>query len=134
MLTPEQIRYTLELVNRHDADVCKVGKPCNGRCIPKDHKCGGEEEVEKGYLVYFEGRRTPVAVAAKSKKEAIEKSRKLKKRGGDRVVSTREATEQERAIAAKGKWIRTGPNGEKPGKSEMRGHGPEPKAWRATQV
>lgn len=126
-VSPEQARYAVELVNRADAAPmkCKVGKLCHGRCIPKSHKCG----EEKGYLVYFEGRRTPVAVAAKSKREAIEKSKKLKKRGGDRVVSTREATEHERAIAAKGKWIRTGPNGEKPGESKMRGHGPKPKAW-----
>lgn len=133
MPSPEQIRYAMAIVNRNDAAVCKVGKLCNGRCIPKNHKCGGEEAAEKGYLVYFEERRTPVAVAARSKKEAIAKSRKLKKRGGDRVVSTRQATEQEQAIAAKGKWIRTGPNGEKPGKSEMRGHGPKPKAWKEPQ-
>ena len=114
---------------------CKAGKLCKGRCIPRSHQCGGAEtnRAEKGYLVYFEGRRTPVAVAAKSRKKAIDQARKLKKRGGDRVVSTRIATEAERAIAAKGKWIRTGPNGEKPGKSEMRGHGPESKAWRESQ-
>lgn len=139
----DQAQYAVNLLNRDmlkngaqlrcgepvraDAAVCKVGKLCNGRCIPKSHKCG--EKAEKGYLVYFEGRRTPVAVAAKSKREAIEKSKALKKRGGDLVVSTRIATEKERAIAAKGKWIRTGPNGEKPGESKMRGHGPKPKAW-----
>lgn len=24
---------------------CKKGKPCNGRCIPKGHKCGGVESA-----------------------------------------------------------------------------------------
>lgn len=41
-----QQQYAVDLVNRHSADrtdaaACKVGKPCNGRCIPKNHRCGG---------------------------------------------------------------------------------------------
>lgn len=43
----EQLQYACDLVNRssrrHDSTAprCKVGKLCNGRCIPQDHKCGG---------------------------------------------------------------------------------------------
>ena len=45
-MTPEQIQYACDLVNqdvRSDggAPVCKVGRLCNGRCIPQNHKCGG---------------------------------------------------------------------------------------------
>ena len=82
--------------------------------------------MSTGWLVYFEGRRTPVAVSAESRSEAITKARKLKKRGGDAVVSARKATDEERKAASKG-WVRTGPNGEKPGESKLRGFGPKPK-------
>ena len=46
----EQLQYACDLVNRNNERTdaaqmkCKVGKPCNGRCIPQSHKCGGETE------------------------------------------------------------------------------------------
>ena len=79
-----------------------------------------------GYLVYFEGRRTPVAVSASDRSNAVSKARENKQRGGDDVKSVRLATEAERSTAANGGWIRTGPNGEKPGESNLRGYGPKP--------
>jgi SPP1 gp7 family putative phage head morphogenesis protein len=96
-------------------------------------RMGAEKEKtpdHKGYLVWFEGRRTCVAVAANSKKEAIAIARQRKKRGGDKVVKVRRPTPAEVKIAEKGKWIRTGPNGEKPGEGDTRGFGPKPKAYR----
>ena len=137
-MNPEQLQYACDLVN-HGSDrmdsgqmKCKVGKPCNGRCIPQSHKCEGKSS-HSGWLIYFEGRRTPVAVSASNRSEAISKAKVLKKRGGEAVVSARQANEQERATAAKGKWIRTGPNGEKPGESKMRGQGPKPKAYKGDE-
>jgi hypothetical protein len=85
-----------------------------------------EERSDGGWLVYFGGRRTPVAVSASSRSEAISKARKLKKRGGENVVSARRANASERKTAANGGWIRTGANGEKPGQSKLRGYGPKP--------
>lgn len=79
-----------------------------------------------GYLVYFVGRRTPVAVSAESRSNAVSKARENKQRGGDEVKSVRLATPEERSTAAGGGWIRTGPNGEKPGESKLRGYGPKP--------
>jgi hypothetical protein len=81
-----------------------------------------------GWLVWFGGRRTPIAVAASSRSEAISKARKRKRRGGDNVVSARQPNESERKTAANGGWIRTGANGEKPGQSKLRGYGPRPKS------
>ena len=134
----EQIQHACDLVNRNNERMdagqmkCKVGKPCNGRCIPQSHKCDSKAS-HSGWLIYFEGRRTPVAVSASDRSEAISKARGLKKRGGEGVVSARHANEQERAQAAKGKWIRTGPNGEKPGESKLRGQGPKPKAYKGDE-
>jgi len=65
-MPPEQLQYACDLINRNtrfDSEgvpVCKVGKPCNGRCIPHASQCGGENhnptastttrvEVEKKY-------------------------------------------------------------------------------------
>lgn len=47
-LSPDREQYLVDLLNRnpqHDRTdaapmKCKVGKPCNGRCIPQSHKCG----------------------------------------------------------------------------------------------
>jgi hypothetical protein len=42
-LSDEQLQYVVDLTNRrNDAAVCKTGKLCNGRCIPKNHKCGSK--------------------------------------------------------------------------------------------
>ena len=46
-ITNEQLQNACDLLNsnndRMDAGQmkCKVGKPCNGRCIPQNHQCGG---------------------------------------------------------------------------------------------
>jgi len=83
----------------------------------------------KPYLVWFQGRRTPVACRAESRSQAISKARKLKKRGGENVVKVRIATDQEQKVAAKGGWIRSGPDGQEPGYDRAkRGYGPEPKS------
>jgi len=45
----ERLQYACDLVNRNNERTdaaqmkCKVGKPCNGRCIPQEHTCGGSE-------------------------------------------------------------------------------------------
>lgn len=84
---------------------------------------------DDGYLVFFEGRRTGIAVDASSPAEAEAKARKLKKRGGDGVVKVRKASPQEVSTAAKGRWIRSGPNGEPAGYDKgKRGYGPAPKS------
>jgi hypothetical protein len=80
----------------------------------------------KPFLVFFRGRRTGIGVRAKSRSEAITKARAKMKRGGSEVASVRLATPEEQRQAAKGTWIRTGPNGEAPGKSKLRGYGPKP--------
>jgi hypothetical protein len=85
------------------------------------------DRSDDAWLVYFGGRRTPVAVSASDRNEAISKARKLKRRGGDNVVSARLANESERKTAAGGGWVRSGPHGEAPGESKLRGHGPKPK-------
>ena len=84
------------------------------------------KEGDRGMGVWFEGRRTGVLVRAKNKAEAIEKAEKAKKRGGA-VGTVRSLTKQEEAIAQKGRWVRTGPNGEKPGELDIPGLGPKPK-------
>ena len=44
-MNPEQLQYACDLLNSNNertdavAMKCKVGKPCNGRCIPQNHKC-----------------------------------------------------------------------------------------------
>lgn len=47
-LSPAQLQQACDLINRSDGGnrmdavaqmKCKVGKPCNGRCIPQNHKC-----------------------------------------------------------------------------------------------
>ena len=46
----EQIQHACDLVNRNNERTdaaqmkCKVGKPCNGRCIPQSHECIGGAE------------------------------------------------------------------------------------------
>ena len=77
--------------------------------------------------VYFSGRRTPVVVSATGRTEAISKARKSKRRGGEAVSSARTLKGLDARNARAGKWVRTGPNGEKPGKSNLRGYGPKPK-------
>jgi hypothetical protein len=85
------------------------------------------ERRDDRYLVYFGGRRTPVVASAETRSEAISKARERKKRGGDRVVSARVANAGEEKVIRSGKWVRSGPNGEAPGGSKLRGHGPKPK-------
>ena len=77
--------------------------------------------------VWFEGRRTPVVVSANTRSQAISKARKAKRRGGDKVISVRTLTGTAATQAKAGKWVRTGPNGEAPGKSNLRAYGPKPK-------
>jgi hypothetical protein len=77
--------------------------------------------------VWFKGRRTPVVVNANSRQEAINKAKQNKKRGGNKVVSVRNLKGKDLRTANKGRWVRTGPNGEKPGESNLRGYGPKPK-------
>lgn len=49
-MTPESLQYACDLLNRGNDRTdsaqarCKVGKPCNGRCIPQDHECGSDAE------------------------------------------------------------------------------------------
>ena len=46
-LSPAQFQQACDLINRSDSEnrmdagqmKCKVGKPCNGRCIPQNHQC-----------------------------------------------------------------------------------------------
>ncbi|MEL7494638.1 MAG: hypothetical protein AAGJ95_11845 [Cyanobacteria bacterium J06554_11] len=77
--------------------------------------------------VWFEGRRTPVVVNADTRSQAISKARSAKRRGGNKVVSVKTLTGTQASQARAGKWVRTGPNGEAPGKSKLRGYGPKPK-------
>jgi hypothetical protein len=88
------------------------------------------KRTDEGWLVWFGGRRTPIAVDADSRESAITAARKKKMRGGTNVVSARKANASEKKTAANGGWIRTGPNGEPPGKSKLRGYGPAPKGRR----
>jgi hypothetical protein len=116
---------------RKDPDANRKGKPINvSSSLDEDDRLDDSEDDwfrgDDGYLVYFGGRRTPVAVSASSRSEAISKARKLKKRGGDNVVSARKPTASEKKTAANGGWIRTGANGEAAGKSKLRGYGPKP--------
>ena len=55
-LSAEQLQYACDLINANnertdDAQMkCKVGKPCNGRCIPQNHQCianGSEASGQK---------------------------------------------------------------------------------------
>jgi hypothetical protein len=55
-------------------------------------------------VIWFSGRRIPVAVSAESRSEAISKARKLKKRGGDKIVSARQPNASEKKTAANGGW------------------------------
>lgn len=94
------------------------------------------DDDSKPYLVWFQGRRTPVACRAETRSQAISKARDLKKRGGEKVVKVRQATEEEQKTAAKGKWIRTGPNNESPGydRESKRGYGPKPKGYKGDGI
>jgi hypothetical protein len=86
---------------------------------------GATVNADVGWLVFFEGRRTGVAVAAETRSQAISKARKRKKRGGEKVVSARKLTAAETKTAAAGKWIKSRPPGFIP---SMRGKGPKPNA------
>ena len=79
-------------------------------------------------MVWFGGRRTAIATAASNRSEAIAKTKKKLKRGDTgKVVTARRATADEQKLLNKGVWVRTGPNGQKPGFGGMRGKGPAPK-------
>lgn len=87
-----------------------------------------DADGSKPYLVWFEGRRTAIAVRATNSSEAETKARKLKRRGGDTVVKVRQATPEEQKTAASGRWIRTGPDGQRAGYNpSKKGFGPAPK-------
>jgi len=75
-MTDEQLQYACDLLNsnndRMDAGQmkCKVGKPCNGRCIPQDHQCqpdgtgrrlmeGGEEYETYHHIHGYQQELTP---------------------------------------------------------------------------
>ncbi|MEM9805951.1 MAG: hypothetical protein AAF959_11770 [Cyanobacteria bacterium P01_D01_bin.56] len=79
------------------------------------------------YGVWFSGRRTPVVVSASERSQAISKAQKAKRRGGGTVSSARILKGLDAKNARSGKWVRTGPNGENPGESNLRGYGPKPK-------
>jgi hypothetical protein len=83
---------------------------------------------KRGKAVFFEGRRTPILVNAESRSEAISKARKLKRRGGDKVIQTRNLSSKEEDLAKKGKWVRARPKGYDINK--LRGYGPKPKAYK----
>jgi len=75
-------------------------------------------------LFYFENRNTPVV--AKSAKEAREK----KKRGGDKIVSTKKPSEKDKKDMKAGRWVRTRKDGKSPKDSKYgkgRGYGPKRK-------
>lgn len=85
----------------------------------------GYERAKNGWAVYPEGRRTAVIAPANlNKKQATAWALRKKTRGGDKVDTIRRLTDSEERLAAKGKWIRTGRNGEKPGYEGIRGYGP----------
>lgn len=68
-----------------------------------------------GYLVWFEGRNTAKAVAAKSRPEAVKKAKASGAAGSDgKVVKARKANEQEQRKLNKGVWVRTRPDGSNP--------------------
>jgi hypothetical protein len=130
-LSEEEKKKLVAKKRRKDPDATRKGKPINvSSALDEDDRMDDSEDDwfrdDDGYLVYFGGRRTPVAVAASSRSEAISKARKLKKRGGDNVVSARKPTASEKKTASNGGWIRTGANGEAAGKSKLRGYGPLP--------
>ena len=80
------------------------------------------------WLVFFGGRRTGIAVRAETRSNAISKARSKKRRGGSNVVAARKMSKSERKIAGKGRWVRTGPKGQKAGYNKSkRGYGPKPK-------
>ncbi|MBI4739004.1 hypothetical protein HY772_05600 [Candidatus Woesearchaeota archaeon] len=88
---------------------------------PSDLAQYADYAEEEWRLYFFEGRRT--GVIARSAEEA----RKKLKRGGAKLVKVRALTEAERKIAARGDWVRSGPNGEPPGYNpNKRGLGPAP--------
>lgn len=80
------------------------------------------------YSIFFSGRRTGIVVNANSRSEAISKARKKKRRGGNEVEATRTLKGTELKQARAGKWVRNGPNNEKPGYKGRRGFGPKPKS------
>ncbi len=79
----------------------------------------GKKREYKKY--FFEGRNT--AVLATSAADA----RKKKKRGGQKIVSVRKLTAQERKQAAAGRWVSTRRDNKSKAKSSFgkgRGYGP----------
>lgn len=79
--------------------------------------------------VWFEGRRTAIVVDATSRSEAISKAKAKKKRGGEKVAGVRNLKGSELSQAQKGRWVRSGLKGEKPGYGEKRGYGPPSKKY-----
>lgn len=72
-------------------------------------------------LYYFSSRNTPVVA------ESASEARRKKKRGGDKLVSTRTPNETERKQIRNGRWVRTRRDGQSPKKSKYgkgRGKGP----------
>jgi hypothetical protein len=72
-------------------------------------------------LYFFEHRRTGIIA------RSVEEARAKLKRGGTKLVKVRALTEEERKIAERGDWVRSGPNGEHSGYNpNKRGFGPAP--------
>ena len=85
----------------------------------------------RGYAIWTEGRRTPLLVdGSLSRKDAVKRALENQKRGSTKVDKIRRLTEAEQRLADKGKWVRSGRNGEKPGYEGIRGLGPAPKSYR----
>lgn len=81
------------------------------------------EFLMASYKVYFQGRNTPICVAASDRNSAISKARTKKKRGGDKVVSAKKMTAQEIKTARNGGWVSTRPDGKSKAKSKHKGKG-----------
>ena len=88
-------------------------------------KCG-KGKKQNGWLIWFGGRRTAIAVSGRLKKQAAILAAKIKlKRGNKSVVAdSRRATDAEQKLLDKGIWVRSGPNGKASGFKGMRGQGP----------
>ena len=92
-VTPEQLQHACNLINyganRQDSETfhCKVGKPCNGRCIPQSHKCGG---IKAGAIAVGA---TAGAIAVGAGALAVARAMKNKQAMENEVASTRNSVE-----------------------------------------
>lgn len=77
-----------------------------------------KRKSSKKRIYFFSGRRTGIVATS-----AVQ-ARAKKRRGGDKLVSSRTLTAAEASAARSGRWIRSRPPGFRSG---MRGYGPRPK-------